>query len=239
MAEWLTWEGERCELRLNSSAVRYFTGPAYGTSRKGFLRRSNRSFIRYVQGLTLVTLIHRDLIPRLRLDGSGGDYYPMISSSVSFDGDTMHKLKQDFVQQSEIEFRQMALLIHFSVLNGITEALPRELTQSIRHVRRLATWSQRTLWVVSLFQFYFGVSSARHHVSQDPLQAIHSALFRPLFFLLLSWIAPFVVRWLLVFCVKLRIQWSLMFYYGEKLGFLSLSRWFFRSCTAFFEEIKS
>jgi hypothetical protein len=202
IAELLQWEGDLCELRLDSAAVRYFLGAAYSPSKIDILRGSNLALIGYAQGLTLVTLVHRDLIPQLRLDGSRGDFGPMICSSVSFDGDTMHKLKQDFVRKLEIEFRQMVLLIHFSVLNGIIGALPRGLTRNIRLFRGVAKGVRWGLWVFSGYQLFTIGAWHSSHSSQDPLWS----LIQFVLVLLVGCIAPWGARRLLGFYIKSNLQ---------------------------------
>jgi len=203
MAQFLQWEGDLCELRLDSSAVRYFSETAYVPSRKDLLRGFNRTLIRHVQGFTLVTLIHRDLVPQLRLDGSGGDFDPMICSSVSFDGDTMHKLKQDFVRKLENDFRQMVLLIHFSVLSGITGVLPHQLTRTIRRFRSVAKYLRWGLWIWSLVSLL--LSLIQIFIMRKPSWALFWALLSFLSFLL-GRIAPYLVRWVLVCCIKWKLQ---------------------------------
>jgi hypothetical protein len=202
MAQLLQWEGDLCELRLDSAAVRYFLGAAYSPSKIDILRGSNLALIRYVQGLTLVTLVHRDLIPQLRLDGSRGDFGPMICSSVSFDGDTMHKLKQDFVRKLEIEFRQMVLLIYFSVLNGIVGALPRGLTRNIRLFRGVAKGVRWGLWMFSGYQLFTIGAWHPSHSSQVPL----SSLLQSVVLFLVGCIAPLGARRLLGFYIKSKLQ---------------------------------
>lgn len=193
MAQLLQWEGDLCELRLDSSAIRYFSETAYGTSRINLLRGFSRTLIRHIQGFTLVTLIHRDLIPQLQVDGSWGDFNPIICSSVSFDGDTMHKVKHDFVRKLENDFRQRILLIHFSVLSGITGVLPHQLTRTIRRFRRVANDLRLGLWVVSSIQIV-------------TIGKLSSALLWPFLSFLLGWSAPFMVRWFLGYCIKWKLQ---------------------------------
>jgi hypothetical protein len=202
MAELLKWEGDLCELRLDSAAVRYFLGAAYSPSKIDILRGSNRAVICYVQGLTLVTLAHRDLIPQLRFDGSGGDFEPVICSSVSFDGDTMHKLRQDFVRKLEIEFRQLVLRIHFLVLNGIIEALPRGLTRNIRLFRGVAKAVRWGLWVFSGYQLFTIGAWHSSHSSLDPLWS----LIQFVVVFLLGCIAPWGARRLLGFYIKSNLE---------------------------------
>jgi hypothetical protein len=201
MAQLLQWEGDLCELRLDSAAVRYFLGAAYSPSKIDFLRGSNLALIRYAQGLTLVTLVHRDLIPQLRLDGSRGDFGPMICSSVSFDGDTVHKLKQDFVRKLEIEFRQMVLLIHFSVLNGIIGALPRGFTRNIRLFRGVAKCVRWGLWMFSMYQLFTIGAGHSSHSSQDSL----CSLLQSVVLFLLGCIVPWGARRLLGFYIKSKL----------------------------------
>jgi hypothetical protein len=202
MAEFLQWEGNLCELRLDSAAMRYLSDVACCPSKLDILRGSNLALIRYVQGLTLVTLAHRDLIPQLRFDGSGGDFEPVICSSVSFDGDTMHKLRQDFVRKLEIEFRQLVLRIHFLVLNGIIEALPRGLTRNIRLFRGVAKGVRWGLWVFSGYQLFTIGAWHSSHSSQDPLWS----LIQFVLVFLLGCIAPWGARRLLGFYIKSNLQ---------------------------------
>jgi len=207
MAERLTWEGDRCELRLDPSAVRCFSESSYDISRMDFLCGSSLTLLRCVQGITLVTLIHRDLVPQLRLDRSDGDYDPMISSSVSFDGDTMHKLKQDFVRNLEIELRQKVLSIHFSVLNGITGALPRGLTRDIRNLGVVATGVRWGLVVLSLITTPFWTCQPSQ-CSHDPFWSflrVLWAIIQPLLWLV-ACKAPIVVRWLVGRYIKSKLH---------------------------------
>lgn len=204
MAQLLQWEGDLCELRLDSSAFRYFSETAYVPSRKVLLRGLNRTLIRHVQGFTLVTLVHRDLIPQLQLDGSEGDFNPIICSSVSFDGDTMHKLKQDFVQKPENDFRQMILLIHFSVLSGITGVLPHQLTRTIRRFRSVAKYLRWGLGIWSLVSLF--LSLLQIVIMGKPSWG---ALLWAILSFLSFWLrrkAPYVVRWVLACCIKWKLQ---------------------------------
>jgi hypothetical protein len=126
----------------------------------------------------------------------------MICSSVSFDGDTMHKLKQDFVRKLEIEFRQMVLLIHFSVLNGIIGALPSGLTRNIRLFRGVAKCVRWGLWVFSMYQLFTIGAWHSSHSSQDRLLSLIQ--FVVLF--LLGCIAPWGARRLLGFYIKSNLE---------------------------------
>jgi hypothetical protein len=202
MAQLLQWDGDLCELRLDSAAMRYLSEAACCPLKLDIPRGSNLALIRYAQGLTLVTLVHRDLIPQLRLDGSCGDFEPVICSSVSFDGDTMHKLRQDFVRKLEIEFRQLVLLIHFLVLNGIIGALPRGLTRNIRLFRGVAKGVRWGLWMFSGYQLFTIGAWHSSHSSQDRLWSLIQ--FVVLF--LLGWIAPWGARRLLGFYIKSNLQ---------------------------------
>jgi hypothetical protein len=202
MAQLLQWDGDLCELRLDSAAMRYLSEAACCPLKLDIPRGSNLALIRYAQGLTLVTLVHRDLIPQLRLDGSCGDFEPVICSSVSFDGDTMHKLRQDFVRKLEIEFRQLVLRIHFLVLNGIIEALPRGLTRNIRLFRGVAKGVRWGLWMFSGYQLFTIGAWHSSHSSQDRLWSLIQ--FVVLF--LLGWIAPWGARRLLGFYIKSNLQ---------------------------------
>jgi hypothetical protein len=202
MAQLLQWDGDLCELRLDSAAMRYLSEAACCPLKLDIPRGSNLALIRYAQGLTLVTLVHRDLIPQLRLDGSCGDFEPVICSSVSFDGDTMHKLRQDFVRKLEIEFRQLVLRIHFLVLNGIIGALPRGLTRNIRLFRGVAKGVRWGLWMFSGYQLFTIGAWHSSHSSQDRLWSLIQ--FVVLF--LLGWIAPWGARRLLGFYIKSNLQ---------------------------------
>jgi hypothetical protein len=202
MAEPLQWEGDLCELRLDSAAVRYLSEVARCPPRLDILHGSNLAVIRYVQGLTLVTLVYRDLIPQLRFDGSGGDFEPVVCSSVSFDGDTMHKLRQDFVRKLEIEFRQLVLRIHFLVLNGIIEALPRGLTRNIRLFRGVAKGVRWGFWVFSGYQLFTIGAWHSSHSSQDFLWSFIQSVM----VFLLGCIAPWGARRLLGFYIKSKLQ---------------------------------
>jgi hypothetical protein len=202
MAQLLQWDGDLCELRLDSAAMRYLSEAACCPLKLDIPRGSNLALIRYAQGLTLVTLVHRDLIPQLRLDGSCGDFEPVICSSVSFDGDTMHKLRQDFVRKLEIEFRQLVLRIHFLVLNGIIEALPRGLTRNIRLFRGVAKGVRWGLWMFSGYQLFTIGAWHSSHSSQDRLWSLIQ--FVVLF--LLGWIAPWGARRLLGFYIKSNLE---------------------------------
>jgi hypothetical protein len=202
MAQLLQWDGDLCELRLDSAAMRYLSEAACCPLKLDIPRGSNLALIRYAQGLTLVTLVHRDLIPQLRLDGSCGDFEPVICSSVSFDGDTMHKLRQDFVRKLEIEFRQLVLRIHFLVLNGIIGALPRGLTRNIRLFRGVAKGVRWGLWMFSGYQLFTIGAWHSSHSSQDRLWSLIQ--FVVLF--LLGWIAPWGARRLLGFYIKSNLE---------------------------------
>jgi hypothetical protein len=202
MAQLLQWDGDLCELRLDSAAMRYLSEAACCPLKLDIPRGSNLALIRYAQGLTLVTLVHRDLIPQLRLDGSCGDFEPVICSSVSFDGDTMHKLRQDFVRKLEIEFRQLVLRIHFLVLNGIIEALPRGLTRNIRLFRGVAKAVRWGLWVFSGYQLF---TIGAWHSSHSSLDSLWSLIQFVVVFLL-GCIAPWGARRLLGFYIKSNLE---------------------------------
>jgi len=210
LSNWLRWEGDLCELRLDSSAVRFFTEQESKISNGDFLRGSNRTLLRYVQGLTLVTLVHTDLIPRLGSHESGADFVPMICSSVSFDADTMHKLRHDFVQEAEIEIRQVIMLIHFRVLNGITKGLPSELTRSIRFFRGLGSVLRWGLWSISVYQMTSIGGWKPSHSSQDSIWTIlphvFCALIQPFLLLSVGWLAPYALLRLLGHCIKAKLQ---------------------------------
>jgi hypothetical protein len=209
ISEWLKWNDGLGLLKLNSSALRCFSEAAPNSWRNDFLRGANRTLITHVQGLTLVTLIHRDLLHHLRADvygaslnmKDGEDFYPILCSSVAFDGDTMHQLNRNFVRGQEHEFRELILLVHFFVLNGIIEALPRGLTQSIRNFAKGARYFRWGSWSMSSATAVSTIWPSWH-----PSLLLQCPGFLTLIGLLLGCMAPFLLRRVLDMCLKRKLD---------------------------------
>lgn len=189
----LKWDGDLCELRLDSSAVSYLSRTVSGTSRINLLRGFNRTLVCHVQGFTLLTLVHRDLTPWWQPDDSREVFTPILCSSVSFDGDTMHRLKHDFLRKTDVELRQTLLLIHFSVLSGIIGALSCELMRAIRFSGRAASGIRLGLWMLSAMQFVV-------------IGGLSRVLLWPFLLFLLGCAFPFLVRWILACCIKWQLK---------------------------------
>jgi hypothetical protein len=124
----------------------------------------------------------------------------------------MHKLRQDFVRNLEIELCQKVLSIHFSVLNGITGALPRGLTRNIRHLGVVANIVRLGLGVLSLTTTIWAGQQPSHY-SQDPFLWSHRFFLWTIIQAVLGvvcWKAPIVVRWLVGRYIerKLRSVWN-------------------------------
>lgn len=209
ISEWLQWNDDLGLLKLNSSALRCFSEAAPNSRRNDFLRGANRTLITHVQGLTLETHIHRDLLHHLGTDVNGAslnmkddeDFCPILRSSVAFDGDTMHQLHRSFVRGEDHEFRDIIMMVHFFVLKGIIGALPRGLTQSIRNFTKVAPYFRFGFWSMGSFT---AVSTIWPSLNPFLLLTCHG--FLSFILGLLGFMTPFLLRRLLNMVFKWKID---------------------------------
>lgn len=154
MPQWLQWDQDRAELRLDASALASLNQTQDLSSTDGFTRKLNYTLIHSSEGFSLVTLMHKALLPwhpasdveshseRDFQPGMDKDFVPMLASSVSFGGDSMHRLHRDFVNMPDQDLRERVVAIHFHVLESIVSSLPRVISRRIQRFRAMVKQSR-------------------------------------------------------------------------------------------------
>lgn len=161
MPKWLRWNQDQAELRLDASALESLKQAKGLTTIDDFTRNLNYTLISSSQGFSLVTLMHKALLPwpPASEDGSHSDrnsqpgrvdpFVPMLASTISFGGDSMNQLHRDFVNKLDEELRETVIAIHFQILASIVSALPRVLTRRVLRVKAFIKHSRLLSLVLS------------------------------------------------------------------------------------------